>query len=79
MYGLPVNRPLDYELYVMLVLAMPRAQARQARAHVAALEVASGRLGPLEYYMLDRSDEKEGLRAYEEALCRTALNRSTRR
>jgi hypothetical protein len=76
-YGLPPDRPLTYEEYVSLTLNMTRAQCRQARPGVIAAQVAAGRLGPLEYYMLDQSDEKEGERAYEEARCRTALNRST--
>ena len=77
MYGLP--RHLTYDLYVLLTLAMPRAEARLARPVVTALELAAGKLGPLEYYLLDRSDEKEGIRAYEEAACRIALTRLMKR
>lgn len=74
MYGLP--RQLTYDTYVMLTLCLSRAEARKARPGVFAQEITTGRTGPVEYYRLDVSDDKEGDRLYEEALCRNALNRS---
>lgn len=79
-YGFPeTDKPIDYDVFVGLSLCLRRAQLRQARAMVTAAGIANGGLGDPEYYALDSVDPTEATRAYQEARCRTALTRLTRR
>lgn len=65
LYGVP--RAVSYSDWVALTLAMPVAVAALAKPGVIAARVASGRLGPREYY--------ESEEAYLEALLRSRLPR----
>lgn len=74
MYGLS-GLTLTYDAYVQLQLNKRLAQARKAQAHLIALRIQSGQLGPTEFYALDQEDPKAGQTAYEIALLRAALRR----
>lgn len=64
-----------YEQVVCLSLNRKRAGAELARAVKIGMDVANGRLGPLEWYALDCDDVQEAKRKYDEAMLRAVLQR----